>query len=281
MKKLLVVLLALCMVLCFAACTNTPAESSAPADESAPAESTPADESKPADESVLENDSSEEPAPAESSEDAPAESSEEPAPAESSEDAPAEPSEDEPAESSEAPAENSKDDDDDKYEWTLFRVTAIDNVEGKTEGACMIFTEEDTCNAWCQHIAFVPNGNNTWKVTEISASSGDNKGIAVPEGGFVYVANLGNDWPSLISQNNVKGDGATGLWYDDETHLSLPNYANAASQAAWAIAQSFKVGDVVAFKGIDPLCADVPTSTPDKDYWDNDYVCTSYFRIVK
>lgn len=62
MKKLLVVLLAVCMIACFAACSDKPAESSAPAEESKPVE-----ESKPAEESKIEE-SSEEESVAESSE---------------------------------------------------------------------------------------------------------------------------------------------------------------------------------------------------------------------
>lgn len=201
------------------------------------------------------------------------------APAESSETDSDSVSDTEPVcESSDPPAESSEEE---KIEWTLFRVTAIDDVYGKTEGACMIFTKADQVGPYCYHVAFRPAGNDTWEVVETAGAGGDTVALNVPEGGFVYAANIGNDWPSLVAQNNVKGDGATGLWYDDPMHTELPNFATKASQDAFAIAGAFKVGDVVAFDGFDPMSGEIPTSTPEKGYWEDDYVCTSYFRLLK
>ena len=104
---------------------------------------------------------------------------------------------------------------------------------------------------------------------------GDHPKAAIPEGGFVYSLNAGNNWPKLIADNNVKGDGATKLWYDDAAHLALPNYNTDNVKATWEIMDTFEVGKIYTITGLDLSGKTLPTTTPDKDYWDPEYVCTA------
>jgi len=251
MKKisLLLALILVIGICAFAvACETAPAESSAPAA------------------------SSEEPAPAQSSEEpAPAESSEEPAPAESSE----EPA---PAESSEEPGEELKV----PANLDTFFVAAID-PEAIGEGQGIVYVNTyDISSSWSHHVAFAPveGYEGFFEVAEVSyCNGGTAQPLTVPDGGFVYTIDEGNNWPELMKDK--KGDGASGAWYDDETHLHMPNMNTVFAQNAFSFAGSVQVGEIYYFEGLDLDTLEIPTSTPDKDYWESDYVCTAKYGLVK
>jgi len=76
------------------------------------------------------------------------------------------------------------------------------------EGAGVVFTEKYEGAAWWFHAAFVPTDvEGVWKITEIcdgiedsvvgGAGGGKAQPLAIPEGGFVYAINVGNDYPTL------------------------------------------------------------------------------------
>ncbi len=130
------------------------------------------------------------------------------------------------------------------------------------EGAGTIMTEAyDQC-VWYDHYAFAPieGATNAYELVETSYGVGAGTGtpLAIPEGGFVYLLNSGNDYPSL-------GAGYEGL----------PNYTNAGVNAAIEMARTWTVGDKFAFEGIDFEGSTVPTTTPDINWYDEGYVCTA------
>ena len=260
MKKLafaLAMLIALTGCLFALASCGEEEESSAPAESSATASETPA--------------ASSEEAPAASSEEAPAESSEE-APAESSEEAPAT-SEDEPGEASETDVPDIGDS-------VLFWVTHFN--DGQVEGAGTIFTETDEGGAWWHHVSFKPvdGMENVFEVVEISRGDGGaGVSLTIPEGGFVYAVNIGNNWPELCA--GLTGDGSSGLWYDDEKHLSMPNYVTVQVTDAFAWAGALSVGQQFLIEGVDLEKKIVPTTTPDLNWYESGYICTANIAPLK
>ena len=215
--------------------------------------------------------------PAASSEE-PAASSEEPA---ASSEEPAASSEEEPAESSEEePAEPSEESVPDVGDSILFWVTHFN--DGQVEGAGTIFTETDEGGAWWHHVAFKPvdGMENVFEVVEISRGDGGaGAPIAVPEGGFVYAVNIGNDWPTLCA--GLTGDGSSGLWYDDEKHLAMPNYVTVQVTDAFAWAGALSVGQQFLVEGVDFEKEIVPTSTSDLSWYDPGYICTAHITPLK
>lgn len=124
------------------------------------------------------------------------------------------------------------------------------------EGAGVIFTAEDTAGGWWIHVAFCPTGaEDVYEIVEIAngLSDGTAKPIAVPEGGFVWAANYGNDYVSL-------GSGDTDFTSEKCT-------AAIDRAAAWSVGQRFRI------TGID--FQTVPTGTPDIKWYDEEYVCTA------
>ena len=269
MKKI-ALLLAVAMLFglfVLAGCATTPAESS---QEPAPA-------------------SSEEPAPASSEEEPVVESSEEEPVVESSEEEPVvESSEEEPVvesseeepivESSEEPAPGNKLKVPKKLD--TFFVVGYDVAE--LEGAGLVYTIADLTGGWSHHIAFAPVDDNPgfYEVVAVSSgAAGQGAALSVPAGGFVYAINAGNNWPALMADK--KGDGASGAWYDDETHLHMPNMNTDYAAAAFEFAGAVSVGEIYYIEGLDFETQEIPTSTPDKDYWDPDYEVTSKYGLVK
>ncbi|MBR4799849.1 MAG: hypothetical protein IK047_06295, partial [Clostridia bacterium] len=150
--------------------------------------------------------------------------------------------------------------------------------ENGVEGAGVVFTETDLGGPWWTHVAFAPikGTADAYEIVAISAAgNGTGEAIAVPEDGFVYAINMGNNWPQLVADNNVKGDGATGLWYDDETHVNMPNYVSQGIQDMWSEVGTWSVGDQYVIHGLDLENFEIPTSTPDKEWYEDGYVCTA------
>ena len=70
--------------------------------------------------------------------------------------------------------------------------------DGAVEGSGVIFTEADTAGGWWLHVAFAPVEEG-YQIVEISngLSNGSGAKVAVPEGGFVWAANYGNNYPAI------------------------------------------------------------------------------------
>ncbi len=136
--------------------------------------------------------------------------------------------------------------------------------DNTVEGAGVIFTEAYTGAAWWLHIAFAPVESETENVYEIVAISdgtdvGDGVAQDIPEGGFVYALNLGNDWPT------INGDG-TGIDY------TSPNCNNAVADAL-----TWKVGDKLKISGLNLEEKTIPTTTASTKWYDDAYVCTANY----
>ena len=156
----------------------------------------------------------------------------------------------------------------------LFWLTHYENDE--VEGAGVVF-QRDFGKAWWGVYAFKPieGVENGFELAAIAPSGATATTLTCPEGGFVYAINTGNNWPKLIADNNVTGDGSTGLWYDDAEHMSMPNYVSAGVSAMWEKIAAWKVGDKFIISGVDLADKKVPTSTPDKQWYEESYVCTA------
>ncbi|MBR6563355.1 MAG: hypothetical protein IKK70_05410, partial [Clostridia bacterium] len=163
----------------------------------------------------------------------------------------------------------------------MFWVTHLN--DSSVEGAGVIFTEAYTGCAWWKHFAFSPiaDAENSFELTAIVDGPALNgtgvEPLAIPEGGFVYAINVGNNWKDLCEENGVTGDGSTGLWYDDEFHASEPNYATANVSAMWEDVATWTVGMQITIDGIDFANIEVPTSTAEVKWYDEAYVCTSTY----
>ena len=116
--------------------------------------------------------------------------------------------------------------------------------DGSLEGAGVIFTSADTAGAWWHHVAFAPieGVENTYEIVEICYGDGNAYSLTIPEGGFVYAINTGNNWPSLFEQNGATGDGATGLWFDDAEHAAMPDYTSETCTTAFTMVNGWCVG---------------------------------------
>ncbi len=145
-------------------------------------------------------------------------------------------------------------------------ISHYDNFEA--EGAGAIFTVAYEQCAWWNHYAFTPiEGTNAFELTEISIGIGTGAGtaLAIPEGGFVYAINKGNDYPALYAQDPVLYAWCAGM----------PDYVNDACDASIALVGGWEIGDKFVFDGIDLENKTVPTTTPDLDWYADGYVCTA------
>lgn len=140
----------------------------------------------------------------------------------------------------------------------LFWVTHYN--DGTVEGAGTIFTEEDTAGGWWLHVAFAPvKPDGVYEITAISngLADGSATALAVPEGGFVWAANYGNDYASM--------EGG-GIDYTGENCSSAIEYAK-----TWTVGQQFTI------HGVD--FENIPTSTAEKKWYDPGYVCTATIAL--
>ena len=141
-----------------------------------------------------------------------------------------------------------------------FHVTHFN--DNTSEGACVIFTEAYTGAIWWLHVAFEPveGIENGYKIVDISDGTGAGNGLAltIPEGGFVWAANYGNDYPAL---------GMAGV-----------NYVNEATSSAITEAKTWAIGNILVIEGLDLEGKTVPTTTPDTVWYDASYVCTATFK---
>ncbi len=140
--------------------------------------------------------------------------------------------------------------------------------DGYVEGSGVIFPETDSAGGWWIHVAFKPveieGLENVYEIVEITNGLADGTAatIAVPEGGFVWAANYGNDYPSI----NADGSGI------DYTSPNCSDAINAAT--LWM------VGDKLQITGLDLEGQTIPTSTEGTNWYDDAYVCTATWAYV-
>ena len=159
---------------------------------------------------------------------------------------------------SETPAYNSKN----------FFVTHFNDIT--VEGAGVIFTKEYTGCEWWTHVSFKPveGLDGVYEIAEIvkGASNGSGRPLEIPEGGFVWAGNNGNDYPSLYAANS-----------SNTAYKNKPNYKNKAITAMMSAVNGWKVGDRFVFSGIDLLTMEIPTDTPYIDWYQSNYVNTASY----
>lgn len=138
------------------------------------------------------------------------------------------------------------------------------------EGASVIMTRPygktkgDPSDAnWWTHIAFTPIAahEGMYMVTEVS-TNGVADGLAtpieIPEGGFVWIANYGNDYSG---QGGIK-------------------YTNTAVNNVLAIARSIEVGRVVCFENVDIENQDIHNVNGRTYYYQEGYVFNSKIHLM-
>lgn len=150
-------------------------------------------------------------------------------------------------------------------EASMFWVTHFN--DGRSEGAGAIFTETDSAGGWWIHVAFAPAEvegiESVYEIVDLTNGIADGSAttVAVPEGGFVWAINVGNDYLTA-------GTG--------DTDFTSPNCNGMVAQAKlWAI------GDKIQILGVDFENLTVPTETPDVNWYDDAYVCTATWALVK
>ena len=163
-----------------------------------------------------------------------------------------------------------------------FNVTHFNDYS--VEGACVIFTESYSDCAWWAHVAFSPveGEENTYEIVEIKNGLGDGSGspLAIPEGGFVYGLNSGNNWGDLTQSAIDAGNLESQWWYanylQDEEYYTT-NFQNAATQAMISAMGTWAVGDMFVFEGLNLDTLEVPTSTSDINWYEEGYTSTATY----
>lgn len=156
-----------------------------------------------------------------------------------------------------------------------FWITHYNN--GSVEGAGVIFTDADTAGTWWHHISFAPveGAENVYEIVAVCFGDGNAYALEIPEGGFVYAVNSGNNWPALFEQHGATGDGATGQWFDDADHAAMPDYTSQSCTDCFNMVGTWSTGMIFEFNGLDLEDQSIPTSTDDKQWYDDGYTCTA------
>lgn len=137
------------------------------------------------------------------------------------------------------------------------------------EGSGVIITDEsnNTNQAWRINVSFAPveGEEGVYEIVYIynylqSGADSVTDMAPVPEGGFVYQLNYGNDYPSL----NMDG----------------PDYTSPACNDMITDALTWAVGDKFTFTNLDLEGLTVSTTTPDVNWYDDAYVCTTTYTKV-
>jgi len=141
------------------------------------------------------------------------------------------------------------------------------------EGAGAIVTDPTiTGTQWNDYFAFTPvEGTNMYEITAISRGMhvGTSTLPALPEGGFIYSLNPGNDYPTL----NQTGDTA-GKFPD------LPDYTSENCFTMVSMVEDWQIGDRFVFGNLDLNGKTIPTTTASKEWYEEGYVCTATFQKV-
>ena len=155
------------------------------------------------------------------------------------------------------------------YENSLW-ITHFNNV--KQEGAGAIVTDSTIPHSpWNNYYAFAPvAGTNAYELVAIDDTGiGTGKAVmpTIPEGGFLYAINPGNDYPKLNSTGDTIGQ------FPD-----MPNYTSDNCFDMIEIVATWKLGDQFIFGNLDLVGKTVPTTTATLNWYDAGYVCTSTYE---
>ncbi len=154
-------------------------------------------------------------------------------------------------------------------------VTHIDD-SFDLEGAGMILTPATGKTigvkgtfAWWVVVSFDwDSAQNAYVVKQVNkAMNSDKSSTEIPETGFVYCVNTGNNWPQLVEQ-----DPATYGAYKDK-----PNYVTEWGTNSKNYAETVSVGTKAYVYGVDILNSTV--SNNGKNWYDPSYVSDSYIKI--
>ena len=133
------------------------------------------------------------------------------------------------------------------------------------EGAGTIFTNEYSGCAWWLNVSFKPVEGLDGVYEVVAKSDGASVGgatpLPIPEGGFVYAVNNGNNYVNINSDEHDA------------------NFSNKASSNMIATARTWKVGDKIRFSGLNLVSQRIPTTTEYIDYYSPNYVCNARFEM--
>ena len=154
------------------------------------------------------------------------------------------------------------------------------------EGAGVVFNKPFTDCTWWILVAFAPveGADNAYEITAMvdGVADGSASPLDVPEGGFVYGLNTGNDWASIVEQAKAAGNLESQWWYssyqNDPDYYST-NFVNDACNSMIATVRTWSVGDKFVITGIDFETNTPPTSTPDLAWYSDDYVCVATYSV--
>ena len=154
------------------------------------------------------------------------------------------------------------------------------------EGAGVVFNKPFTDCTWWILVAFAPveGADNAYEITAMvdGVADGSASPLDVPEGGFVYGLNTGNDWASIVEQAKAAGNLESQWWYSsyqyDPDYYST-NFVNDACNSMIATVRTWSVGDKFVITGIDFETNTPPTSTPDLAWYSDDYVCVATYSV--
>ncbi|MBO5914945.1 MAG: hypothetical protein J6Q72_06315 [Clostridia bacterium] len=133
------------------------------------------------------------------------------------------------------------------------------------EGSGVIFTDSYSGAGWWLHYAFAPTEEEgVYEIVDSSNGLADGSALSleIPEGGFVWAANTGNDYISL------------GMGDTDYTSDNCSNCIN-------DVLMNWMVGTLVKFNGLDLEGQTIPTTTADLNWYDDAYVCTATYTICE
>ncbi len=169
-------------------------------------------------------------------------------------------------------------------EEEVFWVSAYNDT--MIEGAGVVFNKPFTDCTWWILVAFAPveGADNAYEITAMvdGVADGSASPLDVPEGGFVYGLNTGNDWASIVEQAKAAGNLESQWWYssyqNDPDYYST-NFVNDACNSMIATVRTWSVGDKFVITGIDFETNTPPTSTPDLAWYSDDYVCVATYSV--
>jgi hypothetical protein len=89
----------------------------------------------------------------------------------------------------------------------------------------------------------------------------DSPEIEIPAGGFIYAINAGNDYPSL--------------------GVAAPDYTSPSCSMMWQRINDWKIGQRFLFNNVNIASGEIPTTTPLVKWYDDGYICTATYDILK
>lgn len=149
------------------------------------------------------------------------------------------------------------------------------NYDATAEGVAVIYTpaqcktlgDKGTFAWWTVVVFDWDSAEKVYKVKSVNAAmNSDKSSTVVPENGFVYALNVGNNWPQL-----AKDDPAAYGQYADK-----PNYTSERVTNSSKFASELKIGDKVYLYGCDLVRATV--SNNGKLWYEDGYESNSYIK---